>query len=873
MANTIRIKRRAGGGSPGAPASLENAELAFTEVDDVLYYGKGTGGAGGSATSVIAIGGSGAFATLASNQTISGNKTFSGTVSLGSSATATTKSAGDNSTSVATTAYVDTAVTNATYTFNLAGDGGSTQVVDDNETVTISGGTGLSSTASSSNTVTINLDNTTVTAGSYGSSSNIPTFTVDAQGRLTAAGEVSVATNLSIAGDAGTDTVSLLTDSLTFTGGTGIDTAVTNNVVTVNIDSTVTTNSGIQTLSNKTITSPTITSPSVSGLYISDASIVFEGASADDHEITLSAGDPTADRTVTLPNATTTLVGTNTSDTLTNKTIDVSNSSGNVFQIQGNPITSYVGSGANVVLSSSPTINGLYTTSTGIYFAGSTSGHTSIVATAIASGILTLPAATDTLVGRATTDTFTNKTISGSNNTITNIGNSSLTNSSITLGTTTTALGATSLAIAGLQQIDVDNIRIDGNTISATDLNGGISIDPNGTGHVSVNGARIENLGEPVSASDAATKGYVDGVAEGLHIHASVKATTGATLASITGGSVTYDNGTNGVGATLTLGTALTSLDNYSLQNLDRILVKNEANAAHNGIYTWATGGTILTRAADFNTAAEIAGGDFTFVDNGDNYGNTGWVCANEVNTVGTDAVTFIQFSGAGTYLAGSGLVLDGSTFNVNLATNSGLVITSDELQVNSSIAGNGLSFASGVLTVGGTADRITVGSDSVDIASTYVGQSSITTLGTITTGTWQGTIVSPTYGGTGVNNGSSTITLGGNFVTSGANALTLTTTGSTNVTLPTSGTLATLSGSETLTNKTINASNIGVSNPGSGAFTTLTASGATTLTANTASTSYTTGTLVVTGGVGISGALYGNSSTLSGFVIDGGTF
>ena len=79
MANTIRIKRRASG-SAGAPTSLENAELAYNEVDDILYYGKGTGGAGGSATTTPAIAGSGAYATLTSAQTISGNKTFTGTV-------------------------------------------------------------------------------------------------------------------------------------------------------------------------------------------------------------------------------------------------------------------------------------------------------------------------------------------------------------------------------------------------------------------------------------------------------------------------------------------------------------------------------------------------------------------------------------------------------------------------------------------------------------------------------------------------------------------------------------------------------------------------------------------------------------------------
>ena len=79
MANTIRIKRRTTG-SAGAPASLENAELAFNEVGVVLYYGSGTGGAGGSATEVIAIGGSGAFCDLSSNQTIGGTKTFSNTI-------------------------------------------------------------------------------------------------------------------------------------------------------------------------------------------------------------------------------------------------------------------------------------------------------------------------------------------------------------------------------------------------------------------------------------------------------------------------------------------------------------------------------------------------------------------------------------------------------------------------------------------------------------------------------------------------------------------------------------------------------------------------------------------------------------------------
>lgn len=107
MANVIRIKRSTGSSAPG---SLANAELAFSEGAATLYYGTGTGGAGGSATSVIAIGGLGAFVGLTGTQTISGDKTFSGNVSLGSGSTATTASNGDSSTKVATTAFVQNAI-------------------------------------------------------------------------------------------------------------------------------------------------------------------------------------------------------------------------------------------------------------------------------------------------------------------------------------------------------------------------------------------------------------------------------------------------------------------------------------------------------------------------------------------------------------------------------------------------------------------------------------------------------------------------------------------------------------------------------------------------------------------------------------------
>ena len=658
----------------------------------------------------------------------------------------------------------------------------------------VTAGTGITITNSDvGNSSTISITNTGVTAGSYGSSSAVPVLSINAQGQITSASTAAISTSFTIAADSGTADTFNNGETLTFTGGTGLDSVVTNNTITFNIDSTVATLTGTQTL--------------------------------------------------------------------TNKTINIATATGNVFQIQGNSISSYVGSGANVVLSSSPTITNLYTTGTGMYFGGSTSGTTQVIAQATASGTLTLPSATDQLVGRATTDTLTNKSISGSTNTLSNIPNNALTNSSVTFGSTTVALGATSTSLAGITQLDVDNIRIDGNEISSTDVNGNISLNPNGTGTVAVNSSRITGLADPTDPQDAATKAYVDAARSGLDIKASVRAATTA--------NITLSN--------------TQTIDGVALSVGDRVLVKDQNTASQNGIYVVASGS--WSRSTDADEPAEVTPGFFFFVEEGTVNADSGWVMtADGTITIGTTAITFAQFSGAGQIVAGDGLSKTGNTLSVNTAN--GIEISADNVQLASTVAGAGLTYSSGVLAVGGTADRITVNTDSIDIASTYVGQSSITTLGTIGTGTWQGTIIDPTYGGTGVNNGSKTITLGGNLTTSGAFNSTFTMTATTSVTFPTTGTLATLAGSETLTNKTIqgaaistgsiNNTPIGASTANTGAFTTLTSSGATTFTASTASTSSTTGAVVVTGGVGVGGSIYGagaGTSTLDGFNIDGGTY
>ena len=332
--------------------------------------------------------------------------------------------------------------------------------------------------------------------------------------------------------------------------------------------------------------------------------------------------------------------------------------------------------------------------------------------------------------------------------------------------------------------------------INAAAGNNNVNLGPTGTGTVDVGSKRITSLAEPSADSDAATKYYVDAARSGLDIKNSVKVATTA--------NITLSN--------------TQTIDGIALSVGDRVLVKDQSSAVQNGVYVVASGS--WSRSTDADAPAELNPGTFVFVEQGTVNSDTGFVVTSDgALTIGTDAINWTLFSTSGTLIAGAGLSKNGYTLEVNVAN--GIEVSSDNVQLASSVAGAGLTYSSGVLNVVGTADRITVNADSIDIASTYVGQSTITTLGTIGTGVWQGTVIAGQYGGTGVNNSGKTITLGGSFTHTGAHTLGLTTTANTSVTLPTTGTLATLAGTESFSNKTFsNTTNFSGNVTGAGAAT-----------------------------------------------------
>ena len=886
MASIIRIKRSSVSGNP---ATLGAGELAYSALNGAggnrLYIGMGTETSGNAANHLV-IGGT--YYTGLIDASVAGTLTTSASSIPVLSATGTidTWKVGNTQLTGNTLSSTDT---NGNINLTPNGTGklvlnnpyinGTTDTLAEYIFDTVGGavtaGTGITVTPSDvGNTTTISITNTAVTPGTYGSATSIPTFTVNQQGQLTAAGSASLATTLNIAGDTGTSAFALLTDTMTFVGGTGITSVVAKvgaaTSVTFDIDSTVTTLTGTQTLTNKTLTSPTI-----NGATIGATGATFNGSTSG--TITVLASAVAGTNSLTLPAATDTLVGKATTDTLTNKSINLANNTLTTTSAQlATAISDETGTGV-VVFNNSPT---LITPTLGAASATSINGLTISSTTgtlSIANGKTLTASNTLTLTG-----TDTSSVAFGAGGTVAYVANKlsvfAATTSAELAGVISDETGTGALVFASSPTLVTPTLGAAlATSITATSGslalnaaagNNSVNLVPTGTGTVDVANKRITSVAEPTQSSDAATKNYVDAVKTGLDVKDSVIVTT---TGNLTG---TYANGASGVGATLTnSGTqAALTIDSRVLTVGDRVLVKDQSTGLQNGFYRVTTVGSasvnwVLTRTVDADEASEITPGAFTFVEEGTVGASNGYVCTNVgAITVGTTPITFVQFSGAGSVIAGDGLTKTGNTLNAV-----------------------------------GTAGRISISADAIDISSSYVGQATITTLGTIATGTWQGSVIGATYGGTGVNNGSSTITLGGSLSTIGAYTIALTATANTTLTLPVTGTLSTLAGTETLTNKTLTAPVIAtIVNTGTLTLPTSTDTLVGRATTDTLTNKTITGAVITTGSINntpigatttntgafttlnasgtitaqgnITGAGAG-TSTLDGFNIDGGTY
>ena len=279
------------------------------------------------------------------------------------------------------------------------------------------------------------------------------------------------------------------------------------------------------------------------------------------------------------------------------------------------------------------------------------------------------------------------------------VTNAKLANDSITIGTDATALGTTITDLNGLTSVDVDDITIDGATISTATTDTDLALAPNGEGTVTVaSGYELRaNFGD----TSLTNKAYVDSVVQGLDIKESVRVASQVdiNLASVT------------------------TIDGITMVDGDRVLVRAQSTLAQNGIYVWSTGGT-LARSDDADDGTKLDGGTFVFIEEGTD-ADAGYVMTNnDTITIDVSDITWTQFSGAGAITAGAGMSKTGNTLDVLVAESGGLEIAADEIQIANAgvltdmIAPNAVSLATqvdGVLPVGnGGTGRASITADAL---------------------------------------------------------------------------------------------------------------------------------------------------------------
>lgn len=273
-------------------------------------------------------------------------------------------------------------------------------------------------------------------------------------------------------------------------------------------------------------------------------------------------------------------------------------------------------------------------------------------------------------------NTLTDSNLSGS----AGISNANLANPTTTIGSSVLTLGATETDIAGLTSLVIDDITIDGQSVTTTAANKNINLTPHGTGTVILPSGYEDRAG--FQNQSVANKAYVDQVAQGLDTKPSCLVATTANL------SATYNNGTAGVGATLTADiNGAFSVDDVSPSVSARILVKDQTDASENGIYVLSTVGDgstdyVLTRATPEDQPSELSGGSFVFVEEGTIGSNNGYTFTHTgAPTFGTTDLDVSQFSGAGQITAGAGLVKAGNTIDTN-PDNSSIEVSGDQIRV-----------------------------------------------------------------------------------------------------------------------------------------------------------------------------------------------
>jgi len=386
---------------------------------------------------------------------------------------------------------------------------------------------------------------------------------------------------------------------------------------------------------------------SSSNAIIPGSSIIIEGTTANAYETTLTATDPTADRTITFPDATGTVALAE-----------------NVAALSGATFT------GNINIPTAITFEGATADSyeTTIQVTDPTADRTIIVPDAAGTIALTsnIPSTTDGLSEGSTNKYFTDERAQDA--IATAIAAGTHTNITITYDDDNNKF-----SFVGAQTYSDENAQdavgnAVGNGLDYDDSTGAISVDPSEfalsavgapTANVAMATYKITGLGTPTEAADAATKAYVDNTTAGLNFHAPAHAATTANL------DATYDNGTSGVGATLTNAgaNAALSIDGHSLSSGERVLVKNQTTGSQNGLYTVTTVGDgstpwVLTRStdADNSPAGEIAYGDFSFVQNGSQAGFGFIVNTTGTITIGTTSISYVQFNAGQVVVAGNGL-------------------------------------------------------------------------------------------------------------------------------------------------------------------------------------------------------------------------